>query len=88
MYIPLKNCLNFLFSSERQQIFPIVSALLSCWLVLPIATTDCKRGYSAINRIKTCPRNSLKTEILEEFIYIIEGPPLEEFNFEEAADAW
>ncbi len=76
-----------LSSPERRQIFPIMSELLSRGLVLPIATADCERGFSAVNRIKTCPRNSLKTDTLEELMYIsIEGPPLEEFNFEEAAD--
>ena len=68
---------------------PIVSAMLSHGLVLPTATADCQRVFSAVKRIKTCPRNSLKTETLEELMYIsIEGPPMEEFNFEEEADAW
>ncbi len=55
-----------LSSPERRQIFPIMSELLSRGLVLPIATADCERGFSAVNRIKTCPRNSLKTDTLEE----------------------
>ena len=76
-----------LCSSERRQLFPIMAELIARGLILPIATADCERGFSALNRIKTCPRNRLKTRTLEELMFIsIEGPTLEQFDFAAAAD--
>ena len=78
-----------LCSSGRRQLFPIMAELIARGLILPIATADCERGFSALNRIKTCPRNRLKTRTLEELMFIsIEGPTLEQFDFAAAADKW
>ena len=45
--------------------------------MLPIATADCDRGFSAMNRIKTVTRNRLKTNTLEQLMFIsIKGPYL------------
>ena len=57
--------------------------------MLPIATADCERGFSAMNRIKTVPRNRLKTNTLEQLMFIsIEGPSPDKFDFGRAADKW
>ena len=78
-----------LCSSERRQLFPIMAELIARGLILPIATADCECGFSALNRIKTCPHNRLKTRTLEELMFIsIEGPTLEQFDFAAAADKW
>ena len=88
-----------LCSSERRQLFPIMAELIVTGLVLPIATADCERGFSALNRIKTCPRNRLKTRTLEELMFISieghtgeghtgEGHTLVQFDFAAAADKW
>ena len=78
--------------SELQQyelLFPALSKLLVRGLVLPIATADCERGFSAMNRIKTVPRNRLKTNTLEQLMFIsIEGPSADRFDFGRAADKW
>ena len=86
----LKDLAKFLLcSSERQQIFPSLSKLLVRGLVLPIATADCERAFSAMNRIKTVPQNRLKTTTLEQLMFIsIEGPSPENFDFARAADKW
>ena len=43
-----------------------------------------------MNRIKTVPRNRLKTSTLEQVMYIIsiEGPTTDKFDFVKAADKW
>ena len=86
----IKDLAEFLLSSaERSELFPLLSYLLVHGLLLPIATADCERAFSAMNRIKTCPRNRLKTITLEQLMFIsIEGPSLEDFDFVQAANHW
>ena len=85
----IKELAEFLLSTPaRCQLFPNLSKLLVRGLLLPIATADCERGFSAMNRIKTSPRNRLKAETLEQLMFIIEGPPLKNFEFDRAADHW
>jgi hypothetical protein len=43
---------------------PILSKLASIALIAPVSTADCEREFSTMNRIKTDPRNRLKTETL------------------------
>ena len=87
----IKDLVKFLLcTAERQALFPILSKLLVRGLILPIATADCERGFSAMNRIKTTPRNRLKTTTLENLMFIsIEGPnDPDKFDFSRAADKW
>ena len=86
----VKELAKFLLcSSERQQIFPSLSKLLVRALILPIATANCERAFSAMNRIKSGPRNRLKTSTPEQLLFIsIEGPSHENFDFSRAADKW
>ena len=86
----IKDLAKFLLSTpERRLLFPALSKLLIRGLVLPIATADCERGFSAMNRIKTVPRNRLKTSTLEQLMYIsIKGPTADKFDFDKAADKW
>ena len=79
----------FLSTPERIQLFPTLSKLIVRGLLLPTATADCERAFSAMNRIKTSPRNRLKTKTLEQLMFIsIEGPPPDKFDFARAADDW
>ena len=79
----------FLTSTDRKQLFPIMAELIARGLTIPIATADCEHGFSAMNRIKTSPRNWLKTKTLEQLMFIsIEGPALEQFDFSAAAEKW
>ena len=42
-----------------------------------------------MNRIKTVPRNRLKTNTLEQLMFIsIEGPSADRFDFGRAVDKW
>ena len=55
--------------------------------MLPIATADSERGFSAMNGIKIIPRNRLKTNTLEQLMFIsIEGPSADRYDFGRAAD--
>ena len=52
-----------------------------------MSSADCERGFSALKRIKTRLRNRLSNRILNNLLIIsIEGPKLQEFDFEKAAD--
>ena len=76
---------NTTFSS----LYPTLSKLASIALIVPVSTADCERGFSTMNRIKTDPRNRLKTTTLDKLIRLSsEGPELDEFNFERAAMLW
>ena len=56
-------------------LYPSFSKLSAMALVLPVSTADCERGFSTLKRIKTAPRNRLKTETLDMLIRISsEGP--------------
>ena len=81
--------LEYLSKDSLSQLFPIMSKLLVHALVLPMSTTDCERCFSAMNRTKTDFRNRMHTKTLDSLLRIcIEGPPLPEFNFKEAAERW
>ena len=44
----IKDLAEFLLSSgERSELFPLLSSLLVRGLLLPIATADCERAFSA-----------------------------------------
>ena len=70
-------------------LYPSFSKLSAVALVLPVSTADCERGFSTLKRIKTAPRNRLKTETLDMLIRISsEGPNNTSFNFDHAASVW
>lgn len=75
--------------TSLQYIFPNLHKLVVIALVIPMSSADCERGFSALKRIKTRLRNRLSNRILNHLLMIsIEGPMLEEFDFEKAADIW
>ena len=70
-------------------LYPTLSKLASIILTLPISTANCERGFSTMNRIKTDPRNRLKTFTLDMLIRLSsEGPSLETFDFDAAVNVW
>ena len=70
-------------------VYPNISKLAGAALVFPMSTADCERGFSAMNRIKTDLRNSLKTQTLDNLMRItIKGKARDEFDFEKAANLW
>ena len=69
--------------------YPSFAKLSLVALILPVSIADCERGYSTLKRIKTAPRNRLKTQTLDMLIQISsEGPEITKFNFENAATVW
>ena len=71
--------------TSLQHIFPNLHKLAVIALVILMSSADCERGFSALKRIKT----RLWNRILNHLLTIsIEGPKLEEFDFEKAADIW
>lgn len=81
---------NFLLSTpERCLLFPALSRLLVRGLVLAITTADYERNFSAMNRVKTVPRNRLKTNTVVQLMFIsVEGPSADRFDFGRAANKW
>ena len=70
-------------------LYPSISRLASIALTLPVSTADCERGFSTMNRIKTNPRNRLKTTNLDLLIRLSsEGPSFDEFDFDAAVTIW
>ena len=81
--------LEYLSKESLSQLFPVMSKLIVHALVLPMSTTYCERCFSAMNRTKTDFRNRMHTKTLDSLLEIhIEGPPLPQFNFREAAERW
>ena len=78
-----------LTDSSFQAMFPQMRKLIAILAILPISTAECERAFSTMNRIKTDLRNRMKTPTLESLMHIsITGPPLQDFDFSEAADVW
>ena len=71
------------------QMYPELSKLAQICLVIPVSTADCERGFSAMARVKTKLRNQMKNSTLNHCLRIlIEGPPIETFDFEKVLDTW
>ena len=70
-------------------LFPNFSKLASVARVLPVSTAECERCFSTMKRIKTVLRKHMETNTRDRLIRIpAEGPELESFNFDTAADLW
>ena len=67
-------------------LFPNFSKLASVARVLPVSTAECERCFSTMKRIKTVLRNHMETSRVIRIP--AEGPELESFNFDTAADLW
>lgn len=75
--------------SSFSSLYPCLSKLASIALTLPISTADCERGFSTMNRIKTNPRNRLKTTTLDMLIRLSsEGPSMDTFDYDSAVSVW
>lgn len=86
----MRSMLKLLASNSTLQImYPQFSKLACIALVIPVSTAECKRSFSAMKRIKTDLRNRLLTENLNHLMRIsIEGPLIDEFDFEQALELW
>lgn len=79
---------NF-FRSYSDMCPNLLKLVIACYL-LPMSSAECERCFSAVNRIKTKQRASLKPETLESLLFIrIEGPATpKEFDFTPALRKW
>ena len=76
-------------NSTMHQMYPELTKLAQICLIIPVSTADCERGFSAMARVKTKLRNQMKNSTLNHSLRIlIEGPPIEEFDFEKVLNTW
>ena len=76
-------------NSTLQTMYPQFTKLACIALVIPVSTAECERSFSAMKRIKTDSRNRLLTENLNHLMRIsIEGPSIDQFDFEQAFELW
>ena len=76
-------------NATMHQMYPELSKLAQICLIIPVSTVDCERGFSAMARVKTKLRNQMKNSTLNHCLRIlIEGPPIEEFDFEKVLNSW
>ena len=75
--------------TKHSESFPGLKALASIAITLPVSSVDCERGFSRQNLIKSRTRSCLKNISLHRLLMIsIEGPPLEQFDFQKALKVW
>ena len=68
---------------------PNLTKIAAAIAVIPVSTSDCERGFSAMKRVKTPLRNQLKQQTLYNLLMItIEGPEAEQFPLHEVCDHW
>ena len=69
--------------------YPNFVKLAQVCLTLPISMADCERAFSTMRRIKTRLRSEMNNATLNHCMRIsIEGPPLQEFDFNTAVETW
>ena len=72
-----------------RQMYPELSKLAQICLIIPVSTVDCERGLSTMALVKMKLRNQMKNSTLNHCLRIlIEGPPIEEFDFEKVLNSW
>ncbi|MCO5595873.1 hypothetical protein L7F22_049924 [Adiantum nelumboides] len=85
-----KNTWGYIGSNETlREKYGMLLVLAQIALVQCCSTAICKRGFSVQNVIKNKLRNLLTTKSMRTLMRIsLEGPPLDEFNFDEAIALW
>ncbi|MCO5546617.1 hypothetical protein L7F22_000047 [Adiantum nelumboides] len=85
-----KNTWGYIGSNETlREKYGMLLVLAQIALVQCCSTAICERGFSVQNVIKNKLRNSLTTKSMRTLMRIsLEGPPLDEFNFDEATALW
>ena len=74
---------------KNREVYPATAHVAERFLVAPVSTVDCERGFSKQNVIKTCLRNKMSDKGLENLMRIsIDGPSLDAFDFKAAFKVW
>lgn len=79
----------FLINKFYGKEFPNLIKLAQLGLSAPIHTSDCERGFSAQNMVKTAHRNRLSAETVDDLLTIkLEGGESDDFDFQAALKHW
>ena len=63
--------------------------LVDIVFTLPVSSSTCERGFSAVKRIKSDWRSALTTDMMNKLLTVaIEGPSVEEYHAERAIHLW
>jgi len=80
---------SILSSEEKRKQFPALGMLMEIFLLVPVNTAVCERGFSTMKRTKNDTRSCLSTCQLRKLMYTsIEGPPEDQFDAEGAVSQW
>ena len=75
--------------STLSTVYPNFTKLAQVCMTLPISTADCERAFSTMRRIKSRLRSQMSNITLNHCMRVpIEGPPLEDFDFDTSLDTW
>ena len=70
-----------LICKNYKQQFPNLVHLAALTVTAPIHTSDCERGFSAQNQVKTALRNRISSERVDDLLIVkIEGEDLKNFD--------
>uniref|UniRef100_G3VZ04 Zinc finger protein 862 n=1 Tax=Sarcophilus harrisii TaxID=9305 RepID=G3VZ04_SARHA len=79
-------CKNTLSQHSR---FPLLSQLIAVVICVPISTSCCERGFSAMNRIKTEERTKLSNEVINMLMMTaVNGVAVTEYDPQPAIQHW
>ncbi|XP_074049524.1 zinc finger protein 862 isoform X2 [Macrotis lagotis] len=79
-------CKNALCQHSR---FPLLSQLMAVVVCVPISTSCCERGFSAMNRIKTDERTKLSNEVINMLMMTaVNGVAVTEYDPQPAIQHW
>jgi hypothetical protein len=81
--------LNILMTAATRSKFPGLSILMEIYLIIPVNTACCERGFSCMKRVKNDWRSSLNTLSLNRLIYLsLQGPHPDHFDARAAVYRW
>lgn len=74
---------------RKKDVYPVAAEAAERFLVVPVSTVDCERGFSKQNLIKTCLRSRMSVPMLDRLMRLsIEGSQVDAFPFDRAFKAW
>ena len=73
-------------SSTVAVAYPNISRVAQVFLVLPVSTADCERGFTTMKRIKTRLRSQMINETLNHCMWISMEGPL--FDLKTSVNSW
>ena len=69
--------------------FPATAEAARRYLLVPVSTVECKRGFSQQNLVNTSLRNRMSINTLEHVLRLnIDGPDSKDYDFSRAFKVW